>query len=118
MTPLLVTAQAQEMDKTQKDHGSDSSVAPGEPAGLQCPRGNMDRNRPTRARDSWATLQPEHSWTIDVPVTIPTLPSPGDLPDPGTEHRSPALQADFLPFEPPGKPPFLSLKLLYYFIVL
>ena len=66
MTPLLVTAQAQEMDKAQKDHGSDSSVAPGEPAGLQCPRGNMDRNRPTRARDSWATLQPEHSWTIDV----------------------------------------------------
>ena len=49
MTPLQVTTQAQEMDKTQKDHGSDSSVAPGEPAGLQCPRGNMDRSRPTRA---------------------------------------------------------------------
>ena len=29
--------------------------------------------------------------------------SPGDLPDPGTEPRSPALQADSLPFEPPGK---------------
>ena len=26
--------------------------------------------------------------------------SPGDLPDPGMEARSPALQADSLPFEP------------------
>ena len=31
------------------------------------------------------------------------FPSPGDLPDPGIEPRSPALQADFLPSEPPGK---------------
>ena len=31
------------------------------------------------------------------------FPSPGDLPDPGIEPRSPALQADALPFEPPGK---------------
>ena len=30
--------------------------------------------------------------------------NPGDLPDPGTEPRSPALQADALPSEPPGKP--------------
>ena len=30
------------------------------------------------------------------------FPSPGDLPDPGVEPRSPALQADALPFEPPG----------------
>ena len=28
--------------------------------------------------------------------------SPGDLPDPGIEPRSPALQADTLPSEPPG----------------
>ena len=32
------------------------------------------------------------------------FPSPGDLPDPGIEPRSPALQADALPCEPPGKP--------------
>ena len=32
------------------------------------------------------------------------LPSPGDLPDPGIELGSPALQADTLPSEPPGKP--------------
>ena len=30
--------------------------------------------------------------------------SPGDLPDPGVEPRSPALQADALSSEPPGKP--------------
>ena len=31
------------------------------------------------------------------------LPSPGDLPDPGTEPRSSTLQADALPSEPAGK---------------
>ena len=30
-------------------------------------------------------------------------PSPEDLPDPGIEHRSPALQADSLLSEPPGR---------------
>ena len=33
------------------------------------------------------------------------LPSPGDLPDPGIEPRSPALQANALPSKPPGKTP-------------
>ena len=32
------------------------------------------------------------------------FPSPGDLPDPGIEPRSPTLQADVLTSEPPGKP--------------
>ena len=37
------------------------------------------------------------------------FPSPGDLPDPGIKPRSPTLQADALPSEPPGKPaPSLS----------
>ena len=31
------------------------------------------------------------------------FPSPGNLPDPGIEPRSPALQADALTSEPPGK---------------
>ena len=31
------------------------------------------------------------------------FPSPGDLPDPGIEPRSPTLWADTLPSEPPGK---------------
>jgi len=30
-------------------------------------------------------------------------PPPGDLPDPGIKLRSPTLQADSLPSEPPGR---------------
>ena len=41
------------------------------------------------------------------------FPSPGDLPDPGIKPRSPTLQADALPSEPPGK-----LQLSYCLIVL
>ena len=37
------------------------------------------------------------------------FPSPGDLPDPGIEPRSPTLQGDALPSEPPGK---IMLKIL------
>ena len=33
------------------------------------------------------------------------FPSPEDLPDPGIQPRSPALQADALTSEPPGKQP-------------
>ena len=32
------------------------------------------------------------------------FPSPGDLPNPGIEPRSPILQEDSLPAEPPGNP--------------
>ena len=32
------------------------------------------------------------------------FPSPGDVPDPGTEPGFPAFQADSLPSEPPGEP--------------
>ena len=34
------------------------------------------------------------------------FPSPGDLPHPGIEPRSPTLQADALTSEPPGKKEF------------
>ena len=55
-------------------------------------------------------------WTVayQVPLTMGfsrqefqsglPFPSAGDFPYPGIEHGSPALQADALPFEPPGKP--------------
>ena len=33
------------------------------------------------------------------------FPSPGDLPNPGIEPRSPTLQAEALPSEPPGNHP-------------
>ena len=61
--------------------------------------------------DSFATL-----WTVahQAPPSMEfsrqeywsglPFPSPGDLPDPGIKPRSPALWADTLPAEPPGKP--------------
>ena len=63
-----------------------------------------------------------HVWLFAIPWTVVNqaslsmgfsrqenwsgLPFPfsGDLPDPGIKPRSPALQADTLPSEPPGKP--------------
>ena len=41
------------------------------------------------------------------------FPSPGDLPGPGIEPRSPALQADTLTSEPPGNPSKGSHPLIY-----
>ena len=40
------------------------------------------------------------------------FPSPGDLPHPGIEPGSPALQVDFLPSKPPGK----SISILEPFV--
>ena len=58
-----------------------------------------------------------HVWLFVTPWTVQCMeffrpeywngelfPSPGDLPNPGIEPRSPALQADSLPAEPQGKP--------------
>ena len=46
-----------------------------------------------------------HPWNFPGKSTgVLPFPSPGDLPDPGTESGSPALQANALPSEPPGKP--------------
>ena len=44
------------------------------------------------------------------------FPSPGDLPNPGIEPRSPALQVNSLPTEPPGKlgKPYNSIKLHHH----
>ena len=39
------------------------------------------------------------------------FPSPGDLPDPGIELRSPALKADALPSEPPGNQKEIAVKI-------
>ena len=57
--------------------------------------------------DPWATAHQappatEFSWQEHW-SGLP-LPASGDLPEPGPEPRSPALQADFLLSEPPGKP--------------
>ena len=42
------------------------------------------------------------------------FPSPGDIPNPGTEARSPALQADSLPAEPQGKPTVKIAGIIQY----
>ena len=41
------------------------------------------------------------------------FPSPGNLPDQGTESGFLALQADSLLFEPPGKPFYFHYVFLY-----
>ena len=43
-------------------------------------------------------------------------PSPGDLPDPGIKPRSPALQVDSLPSEPPGKPYICMCMCMYIYM--
>ena len=46
------------------------------------------------------TIQSIHSLSI----LIKPFPSPGNLPNPGIEPRSPTLQVDSLPDDPQGKP--------------
>ena len=41
-------------------------------------------------------------------------PPPGDLPNPGIDPRSPALQADYLPSEPGGKPIYMCVCVCVY----
>ena len=41
------------------------------------------------------------------------MPSSGDLPNQGIESRSPALQDDSLPSEPPGKPKNTGMDSLF-----
>ena len=42
------------------------------------------------------------------------FPSPGNLPDPGTEPKSPAFRTVALPSEPPGKPT-ITIDSRYYY---
>ena len=44
------------------------------------------------------------------------FPSPGDPPDPGIEPRSPALQGNFLPSEPPGNHYIYVCVSLYIYV--
>ena len=55
------------------------------------------------------SLQPRGLYSSEYWNAEP-FPSPGDLPDPGIEPRSPALQADSLPAEPPGSHSGLELS--------
>ena len=55
----------------------------------------------------WATREAQKSWTGEP------IPSPVDLPNPVIEMGSPALQADSLPAELPGKPKEARIVLLF-----
>ena len=56
----------------------------------------------------WATRKTQEYWR-ELPFS-----SPGDLPNPGIQQGSPALQEDSLPAELPGKPKSLMLYQLSY----
>ena len=67
-----------------------------------------------RSEVKWLSLLAT-PWTVDYKAPLPMefsrqeywsglpFPSPGDLPNPRIELRSPALRAHTLPSEPPGK---------------
>ena len=67
-----------------------------------------------KSAQSCPTLRPPQTVARQAPLSMGfsgqqywsglPFPSPGDLPDPGIEPRSPALQANSLPSEPPGTP--------------
>ena len=57
----------------------------------------------------WETLVQSLGWEAQEYWSGQPIPSPGDLPDPGIELGSPALQADSLPTELSGEP-VLKLK--------
>ena len=59
--------------------------------------------QPTRLLYPWGFSRQEY-WS-ELPC-----PPPGDLPNPGIQPRSPTIQADSLPSEPPGKTIALTLQ--------
>ena len=70
-----------------------------------------------RFKQYFYVLHTKHK--LGIPVkNVPILnywsklpfPSPEDLPDAGIKPRSPALQADYFPYESPGKPDMLEEK--------
>ena len=84
------------------------------------------------ATQSWAQSCVLTPWTTACQAPLPMgffrqeywsglpFPSPGDLPDPGTEPRSPPLQEDSLLSELPGKPnsplpSWVNLQLFLWF---
>ena len=53
---------------------------------------------------AWADPSSKATLWLQAAESLASFPSPGDRPDPGIEPKSPALQADSLPSELPGKP--------------
>ena len=76
-------------DPLEKEMATHSSILAWRIPWTEEPGGLLQSTGSQRAGHNWSGLP---------------FPSPGDLPDPGIEPRSPALQTDALTSEPPGKP--------------
>ena len=63
----------------------------------------MPINSKDKAKEATRLICPWDSPGRNTGVGLP-CPSRGNLPNPGIEPGSPALRADTLPSEPPGKP--------------
>ena len=57
-----------------------------------------------QSKGLWMDQWIKKMWYIYSGVLFSYFPSPGDLPNPGIETRSPTLQENSLPAEPQGKP--------------
>ena len=93
------------------------SLCRGSPLSATCPFGNLVKWKSRSVEsDSFATpcCPPGSSVCGNFQTRIlkwVAFPSPGDLPEPRIEPRSPALQADSLPPAPPGKPSLFPISL-------
>ena len=58
----------------------------------------------------WTLRHPSMTFFRQEYCSGSPFPPPGNLPNLGIKSRSPALQADALPSEPPGKPPAFQKK--------
>ena len=56
-----------------------------------------------KVTQSCLTLCKPRDYTVHGILQARTFPSPGDVPNPGIEPRSPTLQVDSLPAEPQRK---------------
>ena len=98
------TSQAQQSLRHPKHYVSTKSLSQ---RGLITPGGGL-------VTKSCLTLATPWTVTCQAPLSMGSsrqeylsglpFPPPGNLPDPGIEPRSPALQADYLPTELPEKP--------------
>ena len=89
-----------------------NAMRPWVPPRYSCEGDHSDDEKAKSLSHVWLFATP---WTVahQVPPSIGffrqeywnglLFPSPGDLPNPGIEPRSPALRADVLTSEPPGK---------------
>ena len=90
-----VIKEVSEPSCTTEEMGTEKLLAKGYPAGKQ-QLGGLQLY-PARLLCPWGFSRQEYGRGLPCPP-------PGDLPTPGIEPRSAALQADSLPSEPPGKP--------------